>query len=369
MQLRPEQLAPHLADGRGLKSLYTLHGDEPLLMQEAGDAIRAAARAAGCAEREVFHVAGAHFDWSSVLGATQEMSLFAAARLLEIRLPSGKPGKDGGEALQRLAERADAGALEGVTLLVVLPQLERTQQQSAWFSALESAGVSVRIEPVERAALPAWIARRLAAQGQHVREGEEGQRTLAFFADRVEGNLLAAHQEIRKLGLLHPPGELSAEQVESAVLNVARYDVRQFSEAVLAGQVGRALRMLDGLRNEGESPVSVHWQLADNLRAIARVRVALAQGQPLPVALGAARVWGPRQRAVERAVGLLGDRAVARLIASASACDGIVKGLTRPDWPEDPWDALRRLALMTLHFTRGRPAGRGAAGPSLVLSV
>jgi DNA polymerase-3 subunit delta len=369
MQLRPEQLAPHLADGRGLKSLYTLHGDEPLLMQEAGDAIRAAARAAGCAEREVFHVAGAHFDWSSVLGATQEMSLFAAARLLEIRLPSGKPGKDGGEALQRLAERAAAGALEGVTLLVVLPQLERTQQQSAWFSALESAGVSVRIEPVERAALPAWIARRLAAQGQHVREGEEGQRTLAFFADRVEGNLLAAHQEIRKLGLLHPPGELSAEQVESAVLNVARYDVRQFAEAVLAGQVGRALRMLDGLRNEGESPVSVHWQLADNLRAIARVRVALAQGQPLPVALGAARVWGPRQRAVERAVGLLGDRAVARLIASASACDGIVKGLTRPDWPEDRWDALRRLALMTLHFTRGRPAGRGAAGPSLVLSV
>jgi len=369
MQLRPEQLAPHLADGRGLKPLYTLHGDEPLLMQEAGDAVRAAARAAGCTEREVFHVSGAHFDWSSVLGATQEMSLFAAARLLEIRLPSGKPGKDGGEALQRLAERAAAGALEGVTLLVVLPQLDRTQQQSAWFSALESAGVSVRIEPVERGALPAWIARRLAAQGQHVREGEEGQRTLAFFADRVEGNLLAAHQEIRKLGLLHPPGELSAEQVESAVLNVARYDVRQFAEAVLAGQVGRALRMLDGLRNEGESPVSVHWQLADNLRAIARVRAALAQGQPLPVALGAARVWGPRQRAVERAVGLLGDRAVARLIASASACDGIVKGLARPDWPADPWDALRRLALMTLHFTRGRPAGRGAAAPSLVLSV
>lgn len=369
MQLRPEQLASHLADGRGLKPLYTLHGDEPLLMQEAGDAIRAAARAAGCAEREVFHVAGAHFDWSSVLGATQEMSLFAAARLLEVRIPSGKPGKDGGEALQRLAQRAAAGALEGVTLLVVLPQLDRTQQQSAWFSALDSAGVSARIEPVERAALPAWIARRLAAQGQHVREGEEGQRTLAFFADRVEGNLLAAHQEIRKLGLLHPPGELSAEQVESAVLNVARYDVRQFAEAVLAGQVARALRMLDGLRNEGESPVSVHWQLADTLRAIARVRAALAQGQPLPVALGAARVWGPRQRAVERAVGLLGDRAVTRLIAAASACDGIVKGLTRPDWPEDPWDALRRLALMTLHFTRGRPAGRGAAVPSLVLSV
>jgi DNA polymerase-3 subunit delta len=369
MQLRPDQLGPHLAAASGLRPLYTLHGDEPLLLQEAGDAVRAAARAAGCDEREVFHVAGAYFDWSSVLGATQEMSLFAAARLLEIRMPSGKPGKDGGEALQRLAERANTGALEGVTVLVLLPQLDRTQQQSAWFLALEQAGVSVRIDPVERAALPAWIARRLAAQGQRLREGEEGQRTLAFFADRVEGNLLAAHQEIRKLGLLYPPGELSAEQVESAVLNVARYDVRQFTEAVLGGQVERALRVLDGLRSEGESAVSVHWQLADSLRAIARVRAALAQGQPLPVALSAARVWGPRQRAVERAVGLVGDRAIARLIVAASLCDGIAKGLVRPDWPEDPWEALRRLALMTLHFTRGRPPGRAAAAPTLVLNA
>jgi DNA polymerase-3 subunit delta len=367
MQLRADQLAQHLATGRGLKPLYILHGDEPLLLQEAGDAVRAAARAHGCDEREVFHVAGAHFDWSGVLGATQEMSLFAEARLIEIRMPSGKPGKDGSEALQRLAERAAGGALEGVTVLVVLPQLDRTALQSAWFAALESAGVSVKIEPVDRAALPAWIARRLAAQGQRVRDDEEGRRTLAFFADRVEGHLLAAHQEILKLGLLFPPGELAAEQVESAVLNVARYDVRQLVDAVLAGQVERALRILDGLRAEGEAVVSVHWQLADTLRAIARVRSLMAEGQPLPVALGAARVWGPRQRAVERAVGLVGDRAIVRLLVAASHCDGIAKGLTRSDWPEDPWDALRRLALMTLHFTRGRTGPRG--GPGLVLSA
>jgi DNA polymerase-3 subunit delta len=238
----------------------------------------------------------------------------------------------------------------------------------------------VKVEPVERPALPAWIARRLAAQGQRVREGEEGQRTLAFFADRVEGHLLAAHQEISKLSLLYPPGELTAEQVESAVLNVARYDVRQLCEAVLAGQVGRAWRILDGLRAEGESPVAVHWPLADDLRALQRVRAALDLGQPMPMALNAARVWGPRQRQIERAVALLSQRALTRLVGAASLCDGITKGLRQPDWPDDPWEALRRLILMTLHFTAPRQSGgraapgasdtsKGGRPASLVLSV
>jgi DNA polymerase-3 subunit delta len=357
MQLRAEQLEGHLRTGRGLRPVYTLHGDEALLMQEAADAIRQAARAAGCAEREVFHVAGAYFDWSGVLGAAQERSLFAEQRLIEIRIPGGKPGKDGSEALQRYAERLS----EGVITLVLLPRLDNTQLKSGWFSALEGAGVTVRIDPVERAALPTWIARRMAAQGQRVREGEEGERTLAFFADRVEGNLLAAHQEIMKLALLYPAGELGADQVEAAVLNVARYDVRQCCEAVLAGEVGRALRMLDGLRGEGESAVSVHWQLADDLRALQRVRIALDLGQPMPVALGAARVWGPRQRQIERAVGRLERRQLDRLIAAASLCDGIVKGLRRPDWPEDPWDALRRLVLMIAGRTGATSAGQPRA--------
>jgi DNA polymerase III subunit delta len=203
-----------------------------------------------------------------------------------------------------------------------------------------------------------------------VREGEEGQRTLAFFSDRVEGNLLAAHQEIQKLALLHPPGELSADQVEDAVLNVARYDVRQLCEAVLAGQVARALRMLEGLRAEGESAVGVHWQLSDDLRALKRVRDAMADGRPLPLALQDARVWGARQRAIERAVTQLSDRALLRLIAAASICDGVVKGLRRPDWPADPWDALRRLVLMTLRFTMPAPrAARGATRPPLALTA
>jgi DNA polymerase III subunit delta len=364
MQLKADQLQAHLE--RGMKPLYTVHGDEPLLAQEAADAIRAAARQAGCSEREVFNVSGAHFDWSGVLGAAQEMSLFADAKIIEIRIPSGKPGKDGSEALQRYCERLP----EGVVTLVMLPRLDGTATKSGWFGALDGAGVTVRVDPVERGALPTWIAQRLARQGQRVREGEEGQRTLAFFADRVEGNLLAAHQEVQKLALLYPEGELSAEQVEDAVLNVARYDIRQLCEAVLAGQVARALRMLDGLRAEGESAVGVHWQLTDDLRALKRVRDAMADGRPLPLAMQEARVWGPRQRAIERAVTQVSDRALVRLIAAASVCDGVAKGLRRPDWPTEPWDAIRRLVLMTLRFTMPAPrTARGTARPPLALTA
>jgi DNA polymerase-3 subunit delta len=367
MLLRPDQLDAHLA--RGAQPLYAVHGDETLLVQEAADAIRAAARAEGCSEREIFNVGGAHFDWSSVLGAAQEMGLFSSAKLIEIRIPSGKPGKDGSEALQRYCERVRDGGMRGVVTLVTLPRLDAQQSKSGWFSALDAAGVQLRIDPVERPALPAWIAQRLGRQGQRVRDGEEGQRTLSFFADCVEGNLLAAHQEIQKLALLHPPGELSAEDVEGAVLNVARYDVRQLCEAVLAGQVARALRMLDGLRAEGESAVAVHWQLADDLRALKRVRDAIAQGRPLPLALSEARVWGARQRAIERAVPLLPDRGLVRLVAAASLCDGIAKGLRQADWPLDPWSALRRLMLMTLHFTSAPPRSRGASRPALALTA
>jgi len=345
MQIRPDQLEAQLT--RGLKPLYTIHGDEPLLAQEAGDAIRAAARAAGYAERKVFTVSGAHFDWSGVLGAAQAMSLFAERQLIEIRIPSGKPGKDGGEALQAYCERLS----DDVLTLVQLPRLDWQQAKAAWFNALDAAGTTVRVETLERKALPAWLAQRLARQGQRVQAGDAGQRTLAFFADRVEGNLLAAHQELQKLALLHPPGELSFEQVEAAVLDVARYDVAKLCEAVWAGQVARALRMLDGLQAEGEAVVMVHWSLADDVRALARVRAALDDGRPLPLALREARVWGAKEKLFERVLPLLASHPLAGLVAAASICDGIAKGLKHPEWPREPWDALRRLILMTLQLT------------------
>ena len=341
MQLGLNQLQAHL--GKGLRALYTLHGDEPLQQQEAADAIRAAARAAGYSERSSHTVAGAHFDWSAVLAAGGSLSLFADKQILEIRIPSGKPGKDGSQALQQIAESAQGN--DSTLTLVMLPRLDKATKTGAWFSALDAHGVTLQIDPIERAALPPWIAQRLSAQGQRVVAGEEGQRALQFFADRVEGNLLAAHQEIQKLALLYPAGELHGEQIEQAVLNVARYDVFKLSDAVLSGQVARVQRMLDGLQAEGVAEVLVHWALAEDIRALNRVKDAIAGGRPLPMALREQRIWGAKERFFERIVPRLNDQAAAQLLQSAHTVDGIVKGLKSPGWPQDGWQALRRLAF------------------------
>jgi len=342
MQLAAVQLQAHLQ--KGLHSLYTLHGDEPLLIQEAADAIRAAARAQGFTERSSHTVSGAHFDWSEVLAAGGSLSLFAERQMLELRIPSGKPGKDGSGALQQLAEQSRGN--DSMLTLVLLPRLDKLTKGSAWFGALESFGVTLQLEPVERNALPQWIAQRLALQGQRVAAGEDGQRSLQFFADRVEGNLLAAHQEIQKLALLFAPGELSFEQIESAVLNVARYDVFKLSEAVLAGQSLRVQRMLDGLQAEGEAEVLVHYTLSEDIRALKRVKDAVAQGRPLPMALREQRVWGVKERLFERVLPRLSEASLAQLLQAAHQVDGIVKGLMQPDWPDNAWQALQRLALL-----------------------
>jgi DNA polymerase III subunit delta len=371
MQLAANQLQPHLQ--KGLRSLYTLHGDEPLLIQEAADAIRATARAQGYTERTSHTVAGAHFDWSEVLAAGGSLSLFADKQIVELRIPSGKPGKDGSVAIQQLAESAKGN--DSTLTLVMLPRLDRMTKTGGWFTALEAQGITIQVEPVERGALPQWIAQRLAAQGQRVAAGEEGQRTLRFFADRVEGNLLAAHQEIQKLALLFssaptlpasrgslPPEEasfprggpsekaanpvtLSFEQVESAVLNVARYDVFKLSEAVLAGHAARVQRMLDGLKAEGEAEVLVHYTLSEDIRALKRVKDAMNQGRPLPMALREQRVWGAKERLFERVLPRLSDASLSGLLQAAHQVDGIVKGLKQPDWPANGWQALHRLAM------------------------
>jgi DNA polymerase III subunit delta len=365
MNLRSDQLAAHLA--KGVQPLYTIHGDEPLLAQEAGDAIRAAARAAGYNERKVFTVGNAaHFDWAGFIGASQAMSLFAERQLIELRIPGGKPGKDGSQALQRFSE----GASDDVVTLIHLPKLDWQQMKSGWFTALDAAGVMIKVDAVARNELPAWIARRLAAQGQRVADGEEGQRTLTFFADRVEGNLLAAHQELQKLALLHPQGILSFDQIEAAVLNVARYDVFKLGEAVLAGQVKRALRMLEGLEAEGEAAVLVHWTLAEDIRSLKRIKDAMADGKPLPMALKEARVWGVKERLFERVLPALADHQLAHLVQAASVCDGVIKGLKHPEWPLDPWSALKRLMLLVMQQVVSAPGSKAAtAAPKLQLAL
>ncbi|MDP2220964.1 MAG: DNA polymerase III subunit delta [Hydrogenophaga sp.] len=341
MQVAAPQLDAQLQ--RGLKSLYTLHGDEPLLIQEAADALRAVARQQGYTERTVHTVAGAHFDWSEVLASGGSLSLFADKQLIEIRIPSGKPGKDGSQVLQQLAQASQGN--DSMLTLVILPRLDAATQKGAWFAALDSFGITVRVDPVDRKALPQWIAQRLQQQGQRVAAGEEGQRTLQFFADRVEGNLLAAHQELQKLALLHPAGELGFDQVEAAVLNVARYDAFKLAEAVLGGQSLRVQRMLDGLQAEGEAAVLVHWALAEDIRTLNRIRRAMDAGRPLPMALREHRVWGAKEKLMERVLPQLTTPTLTRWLRDAHTVDGIVKGLKQPDWPADPWVALQQLAL------------------------
>ncbi len=362
MQLAAPQLSQHLQ--RGLKSLYTLHGDEPLLIQEAADAIRATARAQGYTERMVHTVAGAHFDWSEVLASGGSLSLFADKQIVEVRVPTGKPGKEGSPAIQQLAQAAEGN--DSMLTLFILPRLDKMTKTGAWFAALESYGVTLQIDSIERRVLPQWIAQRLGALHLRVKAGEEGERTLKFFADRVEGNLLAAHQEMQKLALLYPAAtqagaeqvtkqgaELSAEQrelsfdeVEAAVLNVARYDVFKLSEAVLAGNVARVQRMLDGLQAEGEATVLVHWTLSEDIRALARLRSLMDEGRPLPMALQEARVWGLKQKLFERILPRLSSVDAANLLHAAHQVDGIVKGLKQPGWPQDAWAALHQLAMM-----------------------
>ncbi len=350
MQLALPQLGAHLQ--KGLRSLYILHGDEPLMQQEAADAIRASARAQGYTERSVHTVSGAHFDWSEVLAAGGSLSLFADKQIVELRIPSGKPGKEGSAAIQQLA--ASAQDNDSTLTLVMLPKLDAATRKGAWFAALENHGVLIATDPVDRNALPTWIAQRLQMQGQSVAAGEEGQRTLQFFADRVEGNLLAAHQEIQKLGLLYPAGELSQAQVESAVVNVARYDVFKLSESVLSGQVARVQRMIDGLQAEGEAAVLVHYTLAEDIRAMKRVKDAMTAGKPLPMALREQRVWGPRERLFERVLPRMSEARLNGLLQAAHQVDGIVKGLKVPDWPTDPWQALHRLAVRFSRFCNVR---------------
>jgi DNA polymerase III subunit delta len=351
MQLKLDALDAHLA--KGLKGLYVVYGDEHLLAQEACDRIRAKARANGFTDRTVF-VVDRYFDWSSLLGASQSMSLFGDRQLVELRIPTGKPGKEGGEALKILA--ADN---PDVLTLITLPRLDSATQKTAWFTAITTSGVALKVDPIERAQLPAWIGQRLAAQGQRVAPGDDGRQALQFIAERVEGNLLAAHQEIQKLGLLYPAGVLTAEQIHDAVLNVARYDVFKLNEAMLTGDVGRLARMLDGLKGEGEAAVLVLWALVEEVRTLLRIKRGVAAGKPLATLMRENRVWGPRERLIGPALSRVTEAALERALSLAAKLDRQVKGLSGGSGrganpadkapPPDPWDGMFELAMAVAH--------------------
>ena len=333
MQLRADSLDQHLS--KGLSALYVITSDEHLLAMEAADKIRKAARGQGFSEREVLTVERS-FKWGALLAANQSQSLFGDRKLIELRIPSGKPGKDGAQALQEYIAHLSPDNLT----LISLPKLDWATQKAAWVTALQQAAVYIDIPLVERAQLPVWLQQRLAMQQQSA-----DRQSLEFIADRVEGNLLAAHQEIQKLALLYPSGKLSFEQVHDAVLNVARYDVFKLNEAMLSGDVSRLVRMLEGLKGEGEALPLVLWAVAEEIRTLLRIKSGLVQGKPLPVLLKENRIWGPRERLVEPALRRVQLAVLREALQEAAQIDKMVKGLRAKAFAGDPWDALLQLGL------------------------
>jgi DNA polymerase-3 subunit delta len=323
------------------KPLYIFSGDEPLLMMEAIDALRALARTGGFTEREVL-VQDRYFDWAALINAGQTMSLFGDKRFVELRMPTGKPGRDGAESLKHFAEQINnTGNGVDTIICIILPRLDSKTKSSAWFSALDEAGMAIQIDSIDRLALPHWIGQRLKKQSQEVEAGESGQRALQFMSDQVEGNLIAAHQEIQKLALLYPAGQLSEEQIRSAVLKVARYDIFELTESMLSGDAARLNRMLDGLQGEGEPLPLILWSVSDELRTLHKVQSALLAGDALANLLRNYRIWGKREKLYPVALKRIAPKKLKQAIVLAANLDKQVKGLSVRDLPSNPWDGLR----------------------------
>ncbi|MBI3433210.1 MAG: DNA polymerase III subunit delta [Hydrogenophilales bacterium] len=344
MNIPAERLPDQLA--RGLAALYVVVGDEPLAAQEAGDAIRTAARAAGHTERTVFTVQG-RYNWQSLFASGDNFSLFGERRLTEIRIPSGKPGVDGAKALEAYAARLPADTLT----LINLPGLDWKTMQSRWFAALANQGVVVEAKPVDRAALPGWIDRRLAKQGLRAE-----RLALEFLADQVEGNLLAAQQEIDKLALLLPPGAVTLADVEHAVVDVSRLEADVLADALYAGDGARFAQGVTDLKDSGEAVPAILWQVSSAVQLLLRLKLALAQGDSLPGLMRT--LWGrDKQRApqIERALKRLSLAQVETAVADLALIDRQAKGLERVG---DPWDTLLRVGMTLAAPDSGRPGNR-----------
>lgn len=316
-----------------LQPLYVLHGEEDLLRVEALDALRAAARRQGYLNRESHTADGAGFDWNELLASAGSGGLFADLKLLEIHVPGGTVGKQGGEALQLLAEKLP----EDTVTLLVFPKLEKAQIQSKWFAALAKHGTVLEAKAVTGMALPAWIRARLKQS-----ELDIDNDALALFAERVEGNLLAAKQEIDKLALLHPPGHLlSMADAERAVADVARFDVFQLAAAWMSGDVRRTVHLLDGLQAEGDEPVLLVWALAEDVRTLIRLSAALKQGKAPQSVRNELRLWGDKFQLAPAAAKRI---SALRLLAALQECariDRLIKGAEEGD----AWGAFKALAV------------------------
>ncbi|HXH03269.1 MAG TPA: DNA polymerase III subunit delta [Candidatus Competibacteraceae bacterium] len=329
MQLRPEQLQARLA--KGLAPLYLISGDEPLLAQECADAVRRAAREQGYQERECLTVEPG-FDWGRLHQARDSLSLFASRRLLELRLGTHKPGDAGARALIAYAERP----AEETVLLITCGKLDAATLKSRWCAALDAAGVVVQVWPVGVEQLPGWLGERLRRAGF-----QPSAEALAWLAERVEGNLLAAAQEVEKLRLLFGGGPLDLQRLRAVVADSARYSIYDLADAAVEGCPARVVRILDGLRQEGEEPVLILWALHRELRQLVALLQELQQGVALEVALQRHKVWEKRKPLYKRALRRLTLAQGRRLLALVAQADAVIKGIER----DDAWDALLRLGL------------------------
>ena len=329
MRIHPAQLSKHLQNQ--LLPFYTVFGEETLLAIEAADLIRSKARQTGYVEREIFTIDN-QFKRSELLLRKNSLSLFGEQRMLDLRIPSGKPGKEGSIAIEEYCRSLPPDTFT----LVTLPKIDKQGQSAKWFKVLENIGPMISVSSIESNQLSTWISQRLSLQDQ-----KTDSDTLQFFAEKVEGNLLAADQEIKKLALLYPSGTLSFTQVKDAVLEVARYDVYKLSDAMVTGNIARYNRALNGLQGEGAAAPFILTVLVSQIRTLIILRKGLDLDKPLTQLMREAKVWGIRQKIMENAARRIGLKPLVHALLHAAKIDKVSKGITKGDI----WDEFLQLGL------------------------
>lgn len=327
MRIKPENLSNELS--RGLQPCYLISGDEALLINESADLIRQQARHQDFAERQIFHADS--IKWDDFLSESQAMSLFADKRVMELRIPNSKPGTEGSKAIVQFAETVP----EDILLLVITGKLDRSQQRSKWVTALEDKGGHIQVWPVDQKYMPGWLTQRLKAKGI-----EADRDAVNILAERVEGNLLAAQQEVEKLALL-TSGPVDAKTMADLVVNSARYDVFTLVDRCLAGNTAEAITNLQGLKEEGTEATLVLWALTKEARQLVQIKEACSQGQSLDTAIRSSGVWQKRQPLVHKAARRTETRQAADLLKLCRLCDQAIKSNRHGD----PWLKMKSLVM------------------------
>jgi DNA polymerase-3 subunit delta len=329
VKIQANQLSTYLR--KNLAPCYLVTGDEPLLVNEALDSIRQAARERGFISRES-QMATQSFDWLALAASSANLSLFAEKRVVELRIPTGKPGREGSKAIVELVDQLGPELM----LIVITPKLDRNAQKSKWVKTLEGQGVWLPIYQVTFRDLPAWVARRMRDEGL-----QPDRAAAQLIAERVEGNLLAAAQEIEKLRLLLGEGQVTAEDVTNAVADSSRYDVFGLVEAALAGDARRALRILGGLHAEGVEPLLVFWALGRELNLLASLSEAVRRREDIGALMRKNQVWDKRQSLIRSCLGRVSCEELHRLLKAARRGDAASKGQLEAD----PWQMATNLVL------------------------